>query len=462
MENIILNTDSYKHSHFLQYPPNTRTVYSYIESRGGEYDKTVFFGLQMFIKKYLTKPVTMYDVNEARDIVTAHGEPFNYEGWKYIVDNHRGFLPLSISAVPEGTVIPTKNALVVVHNTDPKVPWLTSFIETALLRAIWYPTTVATISYHIKKIILAYLEDTGDPSLIDFKLHDFGARGVSSKESAGIGGLAHLVNFKGTDTMEALTYARRYYGELMAGFSIPAAEHSTITSWGRENEKAAYTNMVEKFSGPGKLYAVVSDSYDLYNAVDVIWGTELKDLVEKSGGTVVIRPDSGNPVEIVTDTVQKLYKKFGGTVNEKGYIVLNPAVRVIQGDGINEVSIRNILHALKEAGFSADNIAFGMGGALLQHMNRDTLKFAMKASAVVIGDDRSVELRDVYKDPATDPGKASKRGILRTVRDGNSYRTVNVITEYASRLETDIMLEVYNNGYQYNDQSLGTIRSRAV
>lgn len=462
MENIILNTDSYKHSHFLQYPPNTRTVYSYIESRGGEYDKTVFFGLQMFIKKYLTKPVTMYDVNEARDVVTAHGEPFNYEGWKYIVDKHRGFLPLSISAVPEGTVLPTKNALVVVHNTDPKVPWLTSFIETALLRAIWYPTTVATISYNIKKVIAIYLEATGDPSLIDFKLHDFGARGVSSKESAGIGGLAHLVNFKGTDTMEALMYARRYYGEPMAGFSIPAAEHSTITSWGKDNEAEAYTNMVKQFAGPGKIYAVVSDSYDLFNAVDNIWGDNLKDLVETSGGTVVIRPDSGDPVYIVTEVMQRLYKKFGGTVNAKGYKVLNPAVRVIQGDGINESSIHRILKSMSDNGFSADNIAFGMGGALLQHMNRDTLKFAMKASAVVIGAEGSIpEVRDVYKDPATDPGKASKRGILRTIKEGDNYRTVNLITEYA-KIDTDIMQEVYKDGYQYNDQSLGTIRARAV
>ena len=191
-KNIILNTDSYKCSQFKQYPSGTEYVYSYIESRGGEWDKTVFFGLQAFMREYMTTPLTTADIDIAEKIITANGEPFNRAGWEYIVKQHGGKLPVEIKAIPEGTVIGTKNVLVTIVNTDPECYWLTSYLETALLRAVWYPTTVATNSYQSKKIIATALENTGDPSGINFKLHDFGARGVSSQESATLGGMAHL------------------------------------------------------------------------------------------------------------------------------------------------------------------------------------------------------------------------------------------------------------------------------
>lgn len=231
--NIILNSDSYKYSMPQQYPAGTEYVYSYIESRGGAWPETVFFGLQAYIKEYLLRPVTWDDINEAEAIITAHGEPFYREGWEHILRQHGGYLPVRIRAVPEGTRVPIKNVLLTIENTDPRCWWLTTFLETSLLRAVWYPTTVATNSYESRKIILEYLERTGDPGLIDFKLHDFGARGVSSEESAGLGGAAHLVNFQGTDTVSALVAARRYYGADLAGFSIPASEHSIATSFGR-------------------------------------------------------------------------------------------------------------------------------------------------------------------------------------------------------------------------------------
>ena len=173
------------------------------------------------------------------------------------------------------------------------MPWLTTFIETALLRAVWYPTTVATLSRKAKLIIQAGLEKSSDDPAgqLPFKLHDFGARGVSSGESAGLGGMAHLVNFMGTDTMEALLAARRYYGAEMAGFSIPAAEHSTMTSWGRARERQAYEMMLDRFEGEGRLVAVVSDSYDLDHAVNEIWGGALREKVLAQKGTLVIRHD---------------------------------------------------------------------------------------------------------------------------------------------------------------------------
>ena len=416
-KNIILNTDSYKVSMFKQYPLGTTGVYSYIESRGGRYDRTVFFGLQAFIKEYLLEPITQADIDIADEILTAHGEPFNRQGWEYILSAHGGYLPVVIKAVPEGTVVPVKHVLATIENTDPKAFWLTTWLETALLRAIWYPTTVATQSHKIKQVILDALEKTGDPSTIDFKLHDFGARGVSSMESAGIGGAAHLVNFMGTDTITGVLFAREYYGAGIAGFSIPAAEHSTITSWGRDGEVDAYRNMLTQFAKPGSIVAIVSDSYDIYNAVDKLWGEELRQQVIDSGATVVIRPDSGDPDVVCRQLVQKLDAKFGSTVNSKGFRVLNN-VRLIQGDGINESTIRMILGSFQAYGYSADNIAFGMGGALLQQLDRDTQRFAMKCSAVEIGEGNWI---DVQKDPITDPGKKSKAGCVTLWKSGGEW-----------------------------------------
>ena len=220
-----------------------------------------------------------------------------------------------------------------------------------------------------------------------FKLHDFGARGASSKETAAIGGVAHLVNFRGTDTMSAVVDARRYFQERMAGYSIPASEHSTITAWKRDRESAAYTNMLEQFGGESKMFAVVIDSYDTEKAVGQMWGKDLRDKVLASGSTVVIRPDSGDPVVLVPRLITQLAKDFGATQNAKGFYVLNKAVRMLWGDGINELAIRSILGALKVLRFSAENIAFGMGGALLQGVTRDTCGFAMKASANKTGDE---------------------------------------------------------------------------
>jgi nicotinamide phosphoribosyltransferase len=457
-KSIILNTDSYKVSMWKQMPAGTTGVYSYIESRGGRYDRTVFFGLQAFIKEYLLEPITQSDIDIADEILTAHGEPFNRAGWQYILDKHRGYLPVVIRAVPEGTVVPVKNVLATIENTDPECFWLTTWLETALLRAVWYGTTVATQSYTIKQVILDYLERTGDPTTIDFKLHDFGARGVSSLESAGIGGAAHLVNFMGTDTISGILFAREYYSAGIAGFSIPAAEHSTITSWGRDGEVDAYRNILNNFAKPGSIVAIVSDSYDIYNAVENLWGGELRQQVIDSGATVVIRPDSGDPVEVNRRLVEILGSKFGYTTNSKGFKVLNN-VRLIQGDGINELTVRSILGAFMAMGWSADNIAFGMGGALLQQVDRDTQKFAMKASSAEING----EWVDVVKDPITDSGKKSKAGRVTLWQSGREYFSCvgkpKTWTDYGVGDATEVLEEVYRDGRLVKEITFEEVRA---
>lgn len=785
-KNLLLNTDSYKTSHFLQYPSGTEYVSSYIESRGGEFPISVFFGLQMFLKEYLSRPITLRDIDEAEQFWKLHGEPFNRSGWMHILNQHGGRLPIRIQAVPEGTVLGVKNVLVQIVNTDPKVPWLTSFLETALLRAIWYPTTVATQSWMIKQDILRSLEKTADDpaASIGFKLHDFGARGVSSFESAGIGGAAHLINFLGTDTVTGVIYANRYYGENMAGYSIPAAEHSTITSWGGPDQEIdAFRNMLDQFAGKGPLVAVVSDSYDIYRACRDLWGTKLKAEVEalgQKGTTLVVRPDcydekteiltehgwkkfndlekgekvvqilddgsselvfptayikqdysgpmykftdkkgrldllvtpnhrmittdwdgslitqeaesaifhwkksiprvcassvpgdtitpyerfliafqadgsypsgydkienpgiicghvrvrfnfqkrrkqkrlialcqeanlqyeirseparklaldqdvvyvnvpikhslskmfdwvnpaarskswcvqfieelshwdstrrsdtrikydttvefnadvvhqvamfggfgctyaihedhrserfsdvhsltitdkivingqavirervenfsgtiycvrvpsgrivvrrnkaavvcgnSGDPTIVPVECIEILMDQFGSTVNTKGYRMLPPYLRVIQGDGVNRESIRKILENLEAKKISTDNIAFGMGGALLQNLNRDTMKFAMKASAIMIHG----KWNDVFKNPVTDPGKVSKKGRLALFQDeSGTYYTGE---ERTALFNGDNKLRiVYENGYVLVNDSFADIRARA-
>lgn len=441
--NIILDTDSYKPSHFLQTPQGTRNQFSYIESRGGLYPATLFVGLQPLLITRLSVPFTQEHIEEAAEVFKAHGEPFNREGWEYILNNHGGLIPVTIKAVPEGLVVPTHNVLVTIEATDDKCAWVVSYIETMVLRAVWYMTTVATQSWSIKQIIKAALEKTGDVGGLAFKLHDFGARGVSSYESAQLGGAAHLVNFMGTDTVPALQFVRKMYmTSAMPGFSIPAAEHSTITPFGREGEVDAYRNMIKQFSKEGSIYAVVSDSYDIYNAVENLWGGVLKEEVIAGKGLLVIRPDSGHPATVVLKCVQLIDKKFGSTVNSKGYKVLNN-VRVIQGDGINEQSIVEILNALISNGYSADNVAFGMGGALLQIVNRDTQKFAMKCSAINVDG----KWLDVFKDPITDSGKRSKKGRLKLVRTLMDGKYVTMREEDFIKTPTeDVLVEVFRNG----------------
>ena len=370
---------------------------------------------------------------------------------------HGGYLPLRIQALPEGMVVPTGQVLCQVVNTDPEFYWLTSYIETTLLRAVWYPSTVASLSYYCKQIIKAGLEKSADNlDNLPFKLHDFGARGVSSLESAAIGGLAHLVNFSGTDTLSAIVAANRWYGmqDTMTAFSIPAAEHSTMTTWGREHESDAYANMLKQFGGEGKTLAVVSDSYDLWNAIDHIWGGDLKQQVQQTGGTLVIRPDSGDPIKVVREALQRLAAKFGTSVNQKGYKLLPSYVRLIQGDGISPASMGKIIEAVIGAGFSSDNITFGMGGGLLQQVNRDTLNFAMKTSSARVDG----YWRDVYKDPITSVNKRSKRGRLALVRHQGSFMTIR---EDELAEQNNLLQDVFLNGELLVDDNFNTIRERS-
>jgi nicotinamide phosphoribosyltransferase len=349
-DNLILLTDSYKVSHYRQYPPRTQSVYSYFESRGGRFDAVVFFGLQYYLERYLAGAVVSRDrIDAAEAFLAPHFDRpglFNRAGWEHILDTHAGRLPVRIRAVPEGTPVPVRNVLLTIENTDPACFWLTNYLETLLVQ-LWYGCTVATLSREMKRLILSFLDRTGDPALIEVKLHDFGFRGVSSVESAAVGAAAHLVNFRGTDTLVGCLLAARVYDAGIAGFSIPAAEHSTQTAWGRAHEVDAYRNMLTQF--PTGTVAVVSDSYDIYHACRDLWGGALRDAVLARDGTLVVRPDSGDPAHTVLQVLNILGERFGTSANQKGdreFLLLPARPQDLRGPARSVPSEINCLRSL--------------------------------------------------------------------------------------------------------------------
>ena len=391
-DNLILMTDSYKPSHSKIYPIGTTYMQSYLESRTSESTEITFFGLQYILKEYLEGVrVTVEDVEDAKEFAEAHygrNDVFDYDGWMYIAKELGGKLPVRIYALDEGTVTKGSTPLMAIESTDEKVFWVVNYLET-LLAQVWYPITVATYSRNIKKSIAKFLGETSDlegdafNGVLNFRLHDFGFRGVSSVETAGIGGMAHLVNFMGTDTIAAIVYSNKYYNSGVNAYSIPASEHSTMTSYGdgKRGELKAMERMLDLY--PDGLIACVSDSYDIMNAIKNVWGGVLKDKVMSRNGTLVVRPDSGDPVVTTLKVFEGLWEAFGGTVNSRGYRVLDPHVRIIQGDGIDAEMVDRILQSFKDNKISVENIAFGSGGGLLQKHNRDSYRFAFKCNQVV-------------------------------------------------------------------------------
>lgn len=466
--NLILLADAYKYSHHKLYYPGTNQVYSYLESRGGKFDETVFFGLQYFLKAYLEgSAFTKQDVDEAAIFlpqVFGRNDVFDRSKFDYILQKYEGRLPVRIKAVPEGTAVGVKNVLMTIENTDPQCFWLTNFLETLLMQ-IWYPITVATLSREIKKVVKKYYEQTATQEAgagIDFVLNDFGFRGVSSVESAGIGGAAHLINFSGSDTLAGSVLINRYYNtDKVYGLSIPATEHSICTLLGESGEKDIFKHVLDTF--PTGIVACVSDSYNIFRACEQYWGEDLKNQIMERDGRLVIRPDSGDPVKTLLKIYDILFEKFGFEVNTKGFKVLPEKVRVIQGDGINYESIGEIYAALQQNGISAENLVLGMGGALLQKVDRDTQKFAIKCSyAELNGKGINVQKSPTEMDENGEIVKSfkkSKTGRLKLVRKDGGFETVgeNEMPALVDELET-----VFENGKMMKEYSFETIRQNAA
>lgn len=456
--NPILNTDSYKLGHFLQYPNGTRAISAYVTTRGNSFRPDVmFFGLQMFLKEYLSRAITRSDIDEAEEIATLHGQPFDRAGWTHIVDTHGGYLPLKIEALQEGFAVRRDVPVAQVVNTDPNVPWLSSYIETALLRAIWYPSTVATMAWRIKQALWPFLERTSDRAeeLIETSISDFGSRGTTSLEQTGLGGAAHLLHFTSSDSLAGVLHARRYYGALMAGRSVPASEHTTVTAWGQEREVDAYSNMIDRFARFGA-YSIVADSFDLHNAVSDTLGKKLQTKIRAANATLVVRSDSGDPIDTPVQVVAQLAYAFGTHLNGKGFKVLDDNVRVIQSDGVSLQDIQMILGRLEGMGFSSENISFGMGSSLLQKVSRDTLSFTMRASAL---QDESGAWRDIGRRPGNPQEKLPALGRQAVVLEEGDVFAVP-LGELGPR--QNLLQPVWENGKPLRELGFDEIRKLAA
>lgn len=479
LANTILNTDSYKLAHYLFEEAGTTADYAYIEARkGGEYNEVTFFGLQYFILYYLTKPVTMDMIDEAEQQVLEHGLPFNRKGWEDIVRKHKGFMPVRIKAIREGEICEHGVVQVTVEATDPENTWAARYVETALLRAGWFGSTIAARSARWNRKLLPFLERTGSPETIAWKIVDFGSRGSEVTESAAVAGSAHLIVTRVTDNQMGIRLTRKAYPGsdkqvgiyYMPAYSIPATEHSVTTAWTPTREYDFYENVIRvegkkprQVDGSRRGGSVVIDSYDQDQAIK-IWGTgsktplELEYLingeivkVHKAGGLkdkliasnmrLVARPDSGDPRVNLPHILDLLGHYFGFTYNAKGFKMLPDFVQAIQGDSVDEESLVEIAAAIEAAGWSLDNVVFGSGGGLIQKdVTRDTHRYAQKSSYVVVNG----EERNVQKMPKTDPSKASKAGRFSVVRRNGKLTTIPEGTmEEGERDELEV---VYDTG----------------
>ena len=459
--NICLLTDSYKVTHHYFYPEGTEKIYSYLESRvGSEFNKTIFYGLQYIIKKYLEGQVVSEEkIDQADALIASHiGEGiFNRDGWEYILDKHDGMLPVEIKAVPEGTPVDVSNVLMSVENTDRKSFWLVNYLESLLLQ-VWYPSTVATLSAEVRKLSNFYLDVTGSSKEnLDFMLHDFGYRGASSTESAMLSGSAHLLSFSGTDTIPALTVPENYYNDSqLYGFSVQATEHSVMTALGEVGEMSQILNVIEK--AKDGVLSMVIDSYNYRNFLTEAGksGGELNEAIlnflDGEGNKVVFRPDSGEPVSTTIDCLNLLSDGFGSHLTDEGYKVFDLNIGLLWGDGLNYQKIRDILFAMKSNGWAAQNIIFGMGGGLHTAVNRDTQRNAFKCSAQF----RDGKWHDIFKNPL-DSSKKSKTGRFKLIKDNNSFKTVPIDADGDDYLKT-----VFRDGELLIDEKFSDIKSRAL
>lgn len=454
-DNFLFNSDSYKYHHPSMMPKGLTQLHSYYEAReGAEFDNIVFNGLFPLL---LNIPViTRENIEELKPYLLKHfGYMPDISFLENVVTKNGGYMPVRIRALPEGSIVKPGTVMFTVENTDVENPGIVNFLETYLSN-IWYPINVATLSREVKKVFKYFLSLTSDNlEHIEFMLHDFGMRGTTCMEQAMIGGAAHLINFKGTDTFNALRYINHIYNrstDSVAGYSVPASEHSVMTILGRDGEEDAVRRILDSVPD-NAIVSIVCDSYNYLDFCKMI-GSTFKDRILARSGKVVIRPDSGEPKKVIQNVFESLAKDFGYTVNSKGFKKLNDKIGIIWGDGLTYSTIKSILEFTTNLGYAADNFVFGMGGGLLQKHNRDTNRCAFKTSYAVV-DGKPI---DVYKDPI-DGKKKSKRGKFSVIKKLDGLVTV----PYDESLGyNDLLQTVYSNGVILGYPDFEMIRKRAA
>ena len=469
--------DFYKTGHHLQYPENTQMVYSNFTPRVTRIpgiNGVVVFGVQAFIQKYLVEEfATFFNTPKASAVAQYSRRLKNALGAQYAGAKHfealhdLGYLPLEIKALAEGTVCPLRVPMLTIKNTHPRFFWVTNWVETLLSNSLWHPMTSATIAREYRKILDEYASLTSDaPEFVQWQGHDFSMRGQTCLEAASASGAAHLLSFTGTDTITAIDYLEKYYGansdnELVGG-SVPATEHSVMCMGGKDTERDTYARLITQVY-PSGVVSIVSDTWDYWQVLDTTVRS-LKNEIIARDGKVVIRPDSGNPADILCGdpasinplaqkgTIQLLWEIFGGTINAKGYKQLDPHIGAIYGDSITLEVCRDVCERLAKKGFASTNVVFGIGSYTYQYVTRDTFGFAVKATYGIINNN-PVEL---FKDPATDKsGKKSAKGLLMVDEQLMLHECVTPLEEQKGMLKT-----VFLNGNAERFQTLAQIRKR--
>jgi nicotinamide phosphoribosyltransferase len=478
--NPLLYTDFYKVGHYLDYPKRTTEVYSNItarKSRHPEINQLVVFGIQYFIYEYLIqrfnegfffRPKNEVIAEYDRIIKNTLGGPL--PNYNHIAALHDlGYLPIRIKALPEGSRVPMRVPFLTIVNTLPEFYWVTNALESLMSAVIWQPCTSATIAYEFRRAMNQHAEATGMPKeFVDWQGHDFSFRGMSSLESAMVSGMGHLLSFKGTDTIPAIIGLEQYYSASVehevVGGSVPATEHSVMCAGGKEGEFETFKRLITEIHPKGIL-SIVSDTWDLWKVL-TDYMPRLKKEIMARDGKIVIRPDSGDPVDILCGdptmplaverkgVVELLADVFGTTVTPKGFKVLDSHVGVIYGDSINLQRERQIANRLADKGF-ASQVVLGIGSYTYQYNTRDTFGIAMKATHVII----KGESLDIYKTPVTDDGtKNSATGYLRVDKTPEGF----VLKERCTKSEEEggELEIVFENGYIMASSSLEDIRER--
>lgn len=456
--NILADADSYKFGMWRLYRKGTTTVYSYIESRGGRYPAVMFAGLQPLLYEKLGQKITHEMIDELAIDLPKHGVVFDEAGWRKVVNVYGGKLPLLIRAVDEGTVVPVRNALFSVENLDPELFWLTTYFETMILRDLWTACTIATRIFYMSGRIQKHWDETSDNPMSPFAFLDFCSRGVMGQDHSKLAAIAHLFHFMGSDNYIGIRHVNKYYFEDMAGFSVYATEHSISCGFGYGNDdeyiQAELDQVPAGTAEKPTIVSLVGDTWDIFKFVEKV--AKYKDILERKYLLLVVRPDSGELREVLPILFPSLVSGFGSRTNSKGMEVLNLGVKLLQGDGMNEVTHMLPFTIAKEHKVAPDSVMTAAGGGLATgDLDRDTNRWAMKASEHVINGVHT----PIRKDPITDQGKASKAGRFALIADSDGgYQTVNI--NFGEELAGDLLKPRFISGSVVNAHRLVEIRAR--
>lgn len=490
--------DGYKLDHRRQYPDGTEYVYSNWTARGTripDIQEVVFVGLQYFLAKYLGEEFDKFFTSDIDKVAAAYERRVNGYlgpntiGTEHIRDLHAlGYLPLEFKALPEGTATPLRVPMLTVENTHPDFGWLVNYLETIMSATLWLPMTSATLAKRMRELLDSYAEKTGSPKeFVDWQGHDFSFRGMGGYEAAQMSGMGHLTQFTGTDTIPAIEFIEQYYGvpdDYLIGGSVAATEHSVMCAGGEDDEYETYKRILNLY--PAGIVSVVSDTWDLWKVLTQTVPALHNEIMARDG-KLVIRPDSGDPSDILCGTgtweghdfgesqtpaekgvVELLWDEFGGTITETGHKLLDSHIGVIYGDAINYDRARDILQRLEAKGFASANVVFGMGSFGYQYQTRDTFGFAMKATNVVID---GVE-KPIFKDPVTDNGtKKSLKGRVVVTDSANGLivlddeqaemRDFVAYAKYADGTPRNLLTTVWKDGIFVKWYTFDEVRENA-